>query len=159
VGASYFSEGGLYPGFTLNYELTLLHSDRFHFLVNAKTGAYFHKRNHTGIMLMVQGGQRFRLVRQLYFENFLGIGYLHTFINGGDIYYVNASGQVVKEHAIGNPHFMPSVMIGLSYQIKHHDKSYMIFGRPIVFWQIPFNKSSLVQYGFETGILLQLHHE
>lgn len=157
VGLGYFSEGGLYPGFTFNYEKRVLANHSFQLLLAAKAGAYFHYRNHTGVFVMVQSGQRFRVYKNLFFEHFLGVGYLQSFLNGGDAYYVNASGQIQKANDTGNAHFMPSVSFGLSFELnslKQHPV--ILFARPTIFWQIPFNQSSLVQYAFELGALIKL---
>jgi hypothetical protein len=155
IGVSYFSEGGWYPGFALNYERQLMANHSFQLLLAGKAGAYFHSQNHTGVFLMVQSGARFRVFKQLYFEHFLGIGYLHSFLNGGDAYYVNASGQIQKAYDTGNPHFMPSVSFGLSYEDKGKLPA-IYFLRPMLFWQIPFNQVSLMQYAVEAGVLIKL---
>jgi hypothetical protein len=156
VGISYLSEGGLYPGVALNYEKTLLQNAHFQMLLGAKAGGYFHYQNHTGIFIMIAAGQRYRLYRKLFFEHFLGVGYLHSFLNGGDAYYVNASGQIQKAHKTGNPHFMPSISGGLSYTMALAGRPVMIIGRPIIFWQIPFNQVSLLQYAVEVGVMIKL---
>jgi hypothetical protein len=155
-GISYFSEGGIYPGFTLNYERGLLSTDKYQVLVGAKAGAYFHPMNHTGLFIMVQSGHSFRIYKGLHFEQFLGIGYLQSFLNGGDAYYVNAAGQVIKSGSGGDPHFMPSVSLGLSYDFKGR-RRFSAFVRPMIFWQIPFNEASLVLYGFELGTLFKIN--
>jgi hypothetical protein len=151
AGISYFSEGGLYPGFTFNYERLLLSNKNAELVVGAKAGAYFHYRNHTGIFFLIQSGQRYRLVHNLYIEHFLGVGYLHSFLSGGDAYYVDATGMVHKASKKGNAHFMPSVSAGLSYHFNQK-KEYWVFGRPMLFWQIPFNNASLLQFGLEIGV-------
>jgi len=156
VGLSYFSEGGFYPGFTINAERSLLSNRQFEILAAVRLGAYFHYRNHTGAFFMIQSGQRVRLYRDLYFEHYLGLGYLHTFLNGGDAYYVDAAGMVHKRSTVGNPHLMPSVSFGLSYVVPVNDRQLRILARPIVFWLIPFNQSSLVQYGLEVGAIVNL---
>jgi len=156
IGVSYFSEGGFYPGFTINFERTLLANKRFEILAAARAGAYFHYRNHTGTFLMIQSGQRIRLYRQLYFEHYLGLGYLHSFLNGGDPYYVDAAGMIHKKSNSGSPHFMPSVSFGLSYVIAVSERQMRLFGRPMIFWLIPFNKTSLVQYGLEVGAIVNI---
>ncbi len=156
IGVSYFSEGGLYPGFTFNYEKKLLSNTSFQLLLAGKAGAYFHYGNHTGIFAMVQSGQRFHLYKKLYFEHFLGIGYLQSFLDGGDAYYVNAAGQIQKAYNTGNPHFMPSVSFGVSYHLDEVRTPMIFFFRPMIFWQIPFNETSLVQYAFELGALIKL---
>jgi hypothetical protein len=156
AGISYFSEGGFYPGFAFTYERSLLSNRTFEMNASAKAGAYFHYRNHTGVFVMIQSGQRFRLYKNLFYEHYLGIGYLHTFLNGGDAYYVDAAGQVHEASNGGNPHFMPSVSFGLSYLIDRVKNPMRFFTRPVIFWQIPFNQSELVQYGFEAGVLIRL---
>ena len=156
VGVSYFSEGGFYPGFTFNFERSLLANKNFEMLVAGRTGAYFHYRNHTGVFIMAQSGQRIRLYRQLYFEHYAGIGYLHSFLNGGDAYYVDATGAIHKKSNVGNPHFMPSISFGLGYNSHVGNHAVRFYGRPIIFWLIPFNKSSLVQFGLEFGALVNL---
>ena len=157
VGASYFSEGGFYPGFTFIGERSLLTSKNFEIMAATRLGAYFHYRNQTGIFLMVQSGQRIRLYRQLYFEHYLGVGYLHTFLNGGDPYYVDATGTIHKKSNAGTPHFMPSVSFGLGFNTRIDDRPSRFFARPIVFWMIPFNQTSLVQFGLELGGVMKLH--
>jgi hypothetical protein len=150
AGVSYFSEDGFYPGFTVNYEKFLIGNQHFEMLAAAKAGAYFHYRNHTGIFVMIQSGQRYRLFSHFYFEHFFGIGYLHSFLSGGSAYYVDATGAVHKATNWGNAHFMPSISAGLSYHAEGK-KDFWVFARPMFFWQIPFNHASLLQVGVEVG--------
>jgi hypothetical protein len=156
VGAAYFSEGGFYPGFTFIAERSLVRNQNFEVMAAARLGAYFHYRNHTGIFLMAQSGQRIRLYRQLYFEHYLGVGYLHTFLNGGEPYYVDATGAIHKKSNAGTPHFMPSVSFGLGFNTHIQKQVFRFYGRPIVFWMIPFNQTSLVQFGVELGGVMKL---
>lgn len=151
---SYLAQGGFNPGFTVTYEKKLLTTDQYQVLLAGKGGLYFHYRNNTGVFLMVQSGQRFRLHKNFYFEHFLGVGFLETFLNG-DAYYVNASGQVQKAGKVGNAHFMPSVSFGVSYDVKGLHKA-LIFIRPMIYWEIPFGQTSLVQYAFEIGTAIKL---
>lgn len=157
AGMAYFSEGGFYPGFTFIAERSLAKNQNFEVMAAARLGAYFHYRNQTGIFLMVQSGQRIRLFRQLYFEHYLGVGYLHTFLNGGDPYYVDATGTIRKKTNAGTPHFMPSVSFGLGFNTHIEKRVCRFFARPIVFWMIPFNQSSLVQFGLEMGGVIKLN--
>ena len=157
VGIAYFSEGGFYPGFTFVGERSLLKSHNFEVMAAARVGAYFHYRNHTGVFLMAQSGQRIRLYRQLYFEHYLGIGYLHAFLNGGDPYYVDATGTIHKKSNAGTPHFMPSVSFGLGFNTHISEQACRFYARPILFWMIPFNNTSLVQFGMEVGGVIKLN--
>jgi hypothetical protein len=153
LGYHFFGQGGLNPGGTFTCEQTLLADNRFQLLGAAKAGVYFHYRDNSAIFFMIQSGTRFRLSNRFYFEHFLGIGYLQSFLNGGDAYYVTASGQIQKASKIGNPHFMPSISFGLSY--KANDRVLINF-RPMIYWQIPFNQSTLVQYAFEIGTSVKM---
>jgi hypothetical protein len=150
---SFLGQGGINPGATFTYERVLLSNQQFQLLTAAKAGMYFHFRNNDGFFFMIQSGTRYRLTKRLFAEHFLGIGYLQSFLNGGDAYYVNASGQIIKAHKWGNPHFMPSISFGLSYQINQRIRLHV---RPMIYWQIPFNKSILVQYAFEAGLSVGL---
>lgn len=156
VGVAYFSEGGFYPGFAFIAERSLVRNRNFEAMAAARLGAYFHYRNQTGIFLMVQSGQRIRLYRELYFEHYLGVGYLHTFLNGGDPYYVDATGTIHEKSNAGTPHFMPSVSFGLGFNTLIQERVFRFYARPIVFWMIPFNETSLVQFGFELGGIMKL---
>jgi hypothetical protein len=155
AGASYFSEDGFYPGFTFNYEKFLTGNQHYEMVAGAKAGAYFHYRNHTGIFVMIQGGQRYHLFNHFYFEHFLGVGYLHSFLNGGEAYYVDATGSVHKATNKGNAHFMPSISTGLSYHAEGKN-DFWVFVRPMFFWQIPFNHASLLQVGVEVGTNIKI---
>ncbi|MEO8472006.1 MAG: hypothetical protein ABI477_07425 [Chryseolinea sp.] len=156
VGISYFSEGGFYPGFTFTFERSLLANKNFELMAAARLGSYFHYRNHTGVFLTFQSGQRIRLYKNLYFEHYVGIGYLHSFLNGGDAYYVDATGSIHKNNNLGSPHLMPSISFGLGYNTKISNRRARFLARPIIFWLIPFNRASLVQYGLEVGALVNL---
>jgi hypothetical protein len=156
AGVEYFSEGGFYPGFAFVGETSLLKSRNFEVMAAARVGAYFHYRNHTGIFLMAQSGQRIRLYRQLYFEHYLGLGYLHSFLSGGDPYYVDATGTIHKSSNGGSPHLMPSVSFGLGFNTHISEQACRFFARPIFFWMIPFNQTSLLQVGIEVGGVMRL---
>ena len=147
-GVAYFPQGGVHPGLALSYERRMAGTDRFQFLMGAKIGMYYHYRNNTGVFIMAQSGQRYRIYKRLYAEHFIGIGYLHSFLNGGDAYYVTASGQIQKASRAGDPHFMPSFSFGPSYRLGDHAR---IFLRPMIYWVIPFNQRALVQYAWEAG--------
>ena len=157
LGVGYFSEGGFYPGFTLIGERSLLKNRNFEVMAAARLGAYFHYRNQPGVFVMIQSGQRIRLYRQLYFEHYAGVGYLHTFLNGGDPYYVDATGTIHKNSNAVQPHFMPSISFGLGFNSNINQKPCRFFARPIVFWMIPFNQTSLVQFGLEAGGVMRFN--
>jgi hypothetical protein len=118
----------------------------------AKGGLYYHRYNNTGIFLMLQSGARYRLYRGLFIDNYVGVGYIHTFLNGGKAYIVDAAGTIKKYHDYGTGHFMPSISPGLSYQLNNA----RLFARAMIFWQIPFNETTLVQYALEGGVSFNL---
>jgi len=152
LALSFLAIDGLHPGLSGAIEQSLVGNYRYSLVATAKAGFYYHRYNNTGIFLMLQSGARYRLVGNLFIENYVGVGYLHTFLNGGKAYIVDAAGTVKRYHDYGSGHFMPSISPGLSYQMK----SMRLFARSMIFWQIPFNRVSLVQYGLEAGVSINL---
>ncbi|MEI9921174.1 MAG: hypothetical protein WDO14_20610 [Bacteroidota bacterium] len=143
---------GLNPGLSGAIEKDLLSNDRYALLVTGKTGFYIHRYNNTGIFFAAQSGVRYRIAGKFYLENYVGVGYLHTFLNGGKAYIVDAAGTVKRYHDYGSGHFMPSISPGISYEVG----DLRFFARTMIFWQIPFNRVSLVQYSLETGLSFKL---
>lgn len=152
VGGSVLFIAGLNPGLSGSIEKALLQNRLYALTATAKTGFYVHRYNHTGIFVMLQSGVRYRLTHGLFIDNYVGVGYLHTFLAGGKSYYVDVTGTVKQAHNVGSGHFMPSISPGLSYELKHA----RIFARTMIFWQIPFNTVALVQYGLEGGVSFPL---
>ena len=109
INVSYFGETLLHPGIEIGYENTFFRS--FNFTVSI--GTYVHQRNHTGLFLNTGFNWRHTFPIGYSMEFGLGLGYLHTWEHGGDIYTVDDNGNVSTKPKYGHPHFMPQIKLGL----------------------------------------------
>jgi len=67
-----------------------IHKNKLLF-VSGNVGCYKHKRNHLGLFINSEIGFRKTRNKGMKYEYLLGIGYLHTFLQG-DTYQVNNDG-------------------------------------------------------------------
>ena len=109
INISYFGETFFRPGVLVGYENTFYRS--FNFTISI--GTYIHQRNHTG--LFINAGLNWRHTYPIGYsmEFGLGLGYLHTWVHGGNIYTVDNTGNVSIRPNYGRSHFMPSAKLGL----------------------------------------------
>jgi len=157
LSLSFLAVDGLHPGLSGAVEQSLVGNHRYSLVATAKAGFYYHRYNNTGIFIMLQSGARYRIAGNFFIDNYVGVGYIHTFLNGGKAYIVDATGTVRRYHDRGNGHFMPSISPGISYQFRSPRlQSLRVFARSMIFWQIPFNRVSLVQYSLEAGVSCNL---
>jgi hypothetical protein len=150
---AYFGEMITHPGATLGIERYLLQDKRYRIFLGANLGMYTHTRNHTAYFINIQSGQRLTTGSGLFFDQSIGIGYLRSYLNGGDIFEVDAFRGVYESKNSGRGHVMPSVSLGTGWDFsKKNIANLAVFVRPQVFWQYPFNNYSLVHLALQTGL-------
>jgi hypothetical protein len=121
-------------------------------------GGYVHRRNHTGLFSEVQLGQRFNFRSGLLLEQYIGLGYLHAFLNGGNVYQVSDNGSVGKIANKGRSHLMPSLSLGLGWNVARSQQlPLLLFVRPKAFWQYPFNGYALPHIALQAGVTKVIH--
>jgi hypothetical protein len=149
VNISYFGETIVHPGIVIGYENTFFRS--FNFTVSM--GTYLHKRNHTGLFWETGINWRHTFPIGYSMEFGLGLGYLHTWEHGGDIYMVDGDGNVSIEPKYGHPHFMPSVKLGLLGWVfrKKTEIPLRLNADIIIFGQYPFNNYMLPHAVLKAG--------
>ncbi|HEX8349305.1 MAG TPA: hypothetical protein VF598_05045 [Hymenobacter sp.] len=153
VTVGYFGETITHPGLFAGYEHNLRPQKRYQLLLAATLGGYVHRRNHAGLFSEVGLGQRLHFRSGFFLEQSIGIGYLHTFLNGGPIYEVNDKGEVSESKNLGRPHLMPSISLGFGWNVAHSEKlPLLVFIRPRAFWQYPFNRYALPHLALQAGI-------
>jgi hypothetical protein len=153
VTVGYFGETITHPGLFAGYERNLMPSNRYQLFLSFTLGGYAHRRNHTGLFSEVQLGQRLNFRSGLLLEQSIGIGYLHTLLNGGPVYEVNADGAVSKSRNPGRSHVMPSVSLGFGWNVARSENlPLLLFVRPRVFWQYPFNNYALPHLALQAGL-------
>lgn len=122
-------------------------------------GGYVHIRNNSSLFIREQWGQRVSFNNGIFIDEFIGLGYLHHFTHGGEIYEVLPNGAVVETPNNGSPMIMPSVGLGTGYDFSKKTKRNIIFFlRPELFWKAPFNGYYLTHFVINTGIIFKIKH-
>jgi hypothetical protein len=153
VTVGYFGETITHPGFFAGYEHNIMPQSRYQLFLTLTLGGYVHRRNHTGLFSEVGLGQRLNFRSGLLLEQSIGIGYLGTFLNGGPVYEVNDNGAVSKSSNPGRSHLMPSVSLGFGWNVARQEElPLLLFVRPKVFWQYPFNNYALPHLALQAGV-------
>ena len=153
VTGGYFGEVITHTGLFAGYEHNLMPRKHYQILPSMTLGGYVHRRNHTALFAELGIAQRLIFRKRFFLEQSFGIGYLHTFLNGGPVYEVKEDGTVSKSSNLGRPHVMPSVSIGFGWNIAASKKlPLLVFLRPKAFWQYPFNGYALPHLAIQAGI-------
>ena len=153
LSVGYFGELVTHPGFTLGIERSLSTTKHFTVFATGEVGGYTHTRNQTGVFADVQTGYRFKTRSGFFFDQALGLGYLHTFLNGGKLFEVSADRQAYEVADGGRPHIMPLVRLGTGYDFSsNHRGNWLVYARMRFFWQYPFNHYALVHTALEAGL-------
>jgi len=157
INLGYFGETVLHPGMNLGIEYYPHQTDRHQMILAGNIGGYVHRRNNTSLFLRTQWGQRLNYKSGLFIDQFIGLGYLHQFVHGGDIYEVKPNGAVVETPNSGQPLVMPSISLGAGYSLaKNKAHSIKVYLRPELFWKAPFNGYYLTHFALSTGIIINL---
>lgn len=153
LSIGYFGETVSHPGFQVGLEYYPFSSNRHEIILGVAAGGFVHKRNNTSYFVRIQSGQRIYFKSGLFFEQFLGVGYLRQYVQGGELYEVLPNGAVVEIHKSGDSKFMPSIALGLGYNFKSDALSrFSVFVRPEIFWIAPFNGYYLTSFALNLGV-------
>ncbi len=153
ISLAYFGEFVTHPGVTISAERYLFNNGTYQVFVGAQAGGYVHRRNHTGLFVGLETGHRITMKSGLFFDQHLGLGYLHTFLNGGDVFEADALRGAYEVKDGGRGHVMPSVSVGTGWTFRDGagQPRWSVFARPVVFWQYPFNNYALVHPALQAG--------
>ncbi len=158
VTLSYFGETITHPGLNIGFEYYHFQSKTHQMILATNIGGYIHIRNNSSFFIRGQWGQRITFNCGVFIDEFMGLGYLHQFVNGGQNYEVLPNGAVVKTLNTGRPMIMPSVAIGTGYDFSKKTKCNVVyFLRPELFWKAPFNGYYLTHLALNTGVIFKLN--
>lgn len=170
INLSYFGESMTHPGyrFGAEYQLSGKVSTRtkrngitinrkYELLLKGNLGNYYHFRNHTGLLLDADVGFRYIRKKGFKYEASLGVGYLHTFLQG-DAYAVTDYSEVEKVPLAGQSNFscLISWGIGRDYSFKY-GKPWAWHIRNVLFMQYPFGSRCLWHSALELGVTYYLN--
>ena len=151
AGVGYFGETGVYPGVVLEIEREPFHTPRFSTPFRADLGFYTHPRSHHALFLDVHQGIRRSFSNGLMVESSVGVGVMLSFMPE-TVYTVDDSGNVSTTSKMQNPDLMPSVTLGIGYDLnKDPVKRDLIWIRPKIFWQYPYNSLALPHLALQIG--------
>lgn len=156
LSGGYFGEMITYPGIVAGLEREHAFTTNISLLTHIDIGFYNHFRNNAGIFLDISRGSRRYLKNGLFFEQFLGIGTLANYYNE-DVWHVDDNGNAVRVSRFGNFNFMPSATLGAGYKFHSpRKKQQLIWLRPKIFWQLPFNNLALPHFALQAGYTLTI---
>lgn len=154
---SYFGETITHTGLNMGIEHYPFQSNKYQMILAANIGGYVHIRNNTSLFVRGQWGQRVTFGSGVFIDEFIGIGYLHQFTNGGDNYEVLSNGAVVETPNNGSAMVMPSIALGTGYDFSKKTKwNIVYFLRPELFWKAPFNGYYLTHFALNTGFIFNI---
>ncbi len=120
--------------------------------VTGNVGCYVHERNHTGLFVNTEIGYRKTCNKGIRYESHLGVGYLHTFLQG-DTYRVNDDGSVEREKSAGQSNLMASLSFGTGYDFSYYyHKPFSVYIKPGFFIQYPYNTIAAIRPTIDMGI-------
>lgn len=157
---AYFGETLTHPGLALGLELSLASSGtrggfRHAWVLSPELGGYHHPRNNLGLFIDVAFGWRALHRSGARVGIGVGVGYLHTLVDGR-VYEVD--GAVVRRvHDGGRPHVMALVPVELGWTIAlPRGHAVTPFLRAIPFVRYPYNGTFLPQAAIELGVSVPL---
>lgn len=152
VSVSYFGDLITHPGAVVSVEQSIL-PGRYQLVGSLNLGGYIHKRNHTALFTNLQIGQRYRFRSGFYLEQFVGLGYFRSYLNGDGIYEVSSTGVASQAANPGRGYVMPIINVGAGWDLSHRRNAIplRLFVRPTLFWQAPFNGYSLPHLALQVG--------
>jgi hypothetical protein len=158
IGGGYFGETITHPGALVEFEVENRISERASLPFRADLGFYYHPRNHTAVFLDFHYGFRRSFRSGWFVEESIGVGILQTILNGEEgVFEVDDNGTVSNASKFNAPDFMPSLTLGLGYNLtKHSDRRTLVWIRPKLFWQYPQRLLSVHHLALQMGMTVEL---
>ncbi len=154
ITGSYFGETLVHPGIYIGSEYSIKKS----LVACFGLGSYLHYKHHVGLFLSGEVDWR-KTFKSGYVLSFgIGIGYLHAWPHGGEIYTVDDNGDVESKTNWGRPSLMPSLKLGLlSWDFRQKDIfPCRIFADIVLFGQYPYNDYMMPHAALSLGLTYYL---
>ena len=150
-GIGYFGETGVYPGLVLELEKETYQSDQLSTPFRINLGYYSHPRNHAAFFMDIHYGLRRTLNNGIMLESSVGVGVMLSYYSE-EVYEISEASDFTKASRLANPDFMPSITLGVGYDFSNYrEKRRMIWARPKMFWQFPYNSLALPHLALQLG--------
>ncbi|MFN3430562.1 MAG: hypothetical protein ACK46X_11475 [Candidatus Sericytochromatia bacterium] len=148
---AYFGEMGTHPGLLLGTEHTAWVAGWHRTFLSANVGGYRHPGNHVGLFLDAALGYRLNFPTGFSLESMIGMGYLHTLLDG-QVYSAGPAGvEAVTDW--GRPAWMPSMTVGAGIEgARLGFERTRFFTRLQLFGQYPYNAYILPHVATQVGL-------
>ena len=151
VSAGYFGETGVYPGAVLGLETEEYRSEQWSTTSGLDLGYYNHPRAQGAFFLDIHKGLRRTTGSGIMLESNIGLGVLLSYFNE-EVYTMNERGTIGETSRWANPDLMPFITLGLGYDLlKDKALRRMLWVRPKIFWQFPYNQLALPHLSLQIG--------
>lgn len=158
LGLGYFGETATHPGLVAHLEVEKSQSKKVSTLFRTDVGAYVHARNHVGAFVDVHAGLRRYRPSGIFTEQYLGLGTMLSFLNGDGVFQRDENGNIRRASSFANLDIMPSVTLGIGYNFSQDSGSAnLLYLRPKVFWQLPFNNLALPHFALQVGFIHRIN--
>lgn len=165
ISISYFGEYLTHYGIKIGTEYSLKITNKTKIKRNSKEipkrkehfitgniGSYVHKRNHVGLFINSEIGYRRTRNKGFKYEFLIGVGYLHTFLQG-DTYTVSDDGAVDKVNLAGQSNLMIPISCGLGYDFNYHyKKPFSLSLKSGFFIQYPYSHAIVIRPTIDLGL-------
>jgi len=142
-----FTNTPVHPGIQVGTEFGWREGKHISLYPTINLGYMFHRKLFQGIYLNVELAFDVKTGFGLNFKSRLGLGYLHTFTTQQEFQFKN--GQYESKSDWGNPRLMPSLTLGLGYNLRRgNDESPEIF----VLYK------SWIEYPYSPGFIPLMSH-
>lgn len=111
----------LNPGVKIGVQRRIAGGERHDLYVGADLGFFHHQQIENGLFLSPSFGYRYHVKPRFSVEAQLGAGYLQNFHASPVYAYENGQWQAVPDRGV--PRFMPSLGLGLAYQLNEKPTS------------------------------------
>lgn len=160
ISVGYFGDKIQNHGYFIALESQIVLSKNFGVIRSVQVTNYFADQNFTGVSVLPRVGLRYSTNVGLFSEGYLGFGFLQKFYKF-DEFLVNDKGEVVSRGRASQASTMPSIALGLGYDLKKITQSPLVcFVRGSINYNYP-NKHFLFEasYAIEAGITYMLVKE
>lgn len=109
----------LHPGLQIASDFHWKESKRFALYPTISIGYMLHQKLFQGVYANVELGFDYKSPLGINLKSKIGVGYLHTFSTRQE--YQFRDGRYESKRDKGNPRIMPSLTVGLGYNLKRND--------------------------------------
>lgn len=151
IGGGYYGENFTSPGFLLEFEYEKHQTDNLSLPLRSDLG-FFSSSEYNALIIDIHQGYRRYFNSGLFVEQSIGLGIISTIYKIESIWYIDKYGNVIRYRDGMNIGFMPSVTMGLGYNLSKNEQSKnLIWIRPKVYWNFLIRGLNIPYWALQIG--------